>query len=477
MTAITWEVLADLNNDADYLDAGETVTGDVRTIPGISVSRGLDMQQVLSPPKVSQASYTLDNSQATPTYPIGTIPKGILSRIRASDGAFSTLFEGRVEAAVQHPETGQQSVGIEAIGVMNRLVGKTVSTALLENATADACITALLDAAGFPAADRTLGVGQTTLNYWWLDEEDAWRALVTLVNTEGPNATLYEVGKVLTFENRNYRWETTRSNTSQATFRGTGTEPLHSAPFIYDDGLRNVVNVCKVEIVTRTIAAVAVIWSFAPALSLAASEVKTFIVRTSNADPFKGALDPVAATDYTLVSGAIASATLNRTSGGNATLTITAGAAGATLTGLQVRAEAITVATRTTIQNSVSTTASQTANGLKTYTLSVRPDISAAYALAFCDYVVSLWQSGRPTVTIAVNNGNATRLAQCLDREVSDRITVVEARSGLNQAVWINAINHRFSRGYHVTTFGCEQAQTSPGLWDSGLWDSDSWAL
>ena len=460
MSTPTYGVAIDLTNDLDYLDANEDVTANVLSRVGFRTVRGADMSRPLLVPRAGEAAYELRNDAAQ--YSIGTISAGDPTRIQATFASVTyTLFEGEIDRATQYPEDTRRSVGVVAQGVLTQLVGKKVSTALYSELTTDVAIRHLLDAAGFPAADRALDVGKTTLAWWWLDEEDAFTALLALVNTEGPGATLYESGKVLTFKDRHHRIEDTASTAIQTTFRGTGTEPLHSAPFAYDDGLKNVVNRCTVTVKRREAAALAAIWSLGIDAVLSASEVRTYTIRTSDGDPFTAALDPVAGTDYTLGAGSVSSATLSRTSGGNATLTITAGAGGCTLLGLQVRAQAVDVTNTTTITDTIAATASQTQYGLQTFTLPIRAEITDVFAQAYANWVVDWFKNGRPTVSITVNNGTDSRLTAALARTMSDRIRVIESRSGLDAEFWIDRIEHRARGLMHETTFGAEQAPST----------------
>ena len=455
MTVATYWVGIDLSNDNDYLDAGEVVTADVLARTGIRTFRGADFTRPLLVPRAGEAAYELRNDDGT--YAIGTISQGDPTKITASDGTEYTLFEGEIDRVEQYPEKERQSVGVIAHGVLAQLKGKRVSTALYQDITTNTAIGHLLDAAGFPAADRALDTGRTTMDWWWLDEEDAFEALLTLLHTEGPGAALYENGKVITFKHRHHRLENTASTAVQTTFRGTGTEPLHSSPFVYDDGLRNVVNVCKVTVKQRAASALSAIWTLGEQVQLGASEVRQLIVRTSDGDPFTAAVC-TAGTDYTVIAGSVSSAVLSRTSGGSATLTITAGSSGATIIGLQVRAQPVEVTFTTTIQDTIAATASQTQYGVQTFALPVRAEIGNSFAQAMCNWIVDWFKNGRPTVKITVNNGNATRLSAALARQISDRIRVIEANTTLDDQFWIDTVEHRATGRFHETAFGAEVA-------------------
>ena len=95
MSVATYWVGLNLNNDADYLDAGEVVTADVLARTGIRTFRGADFTRPLLVPRAGEAAYELRNDDGT--YAIGVISQGDPTKITASDGTEYTLFEGEVD--------------------------------------------------------------------------------------------------------------------------------------------------------------------------------------------------------------------------------------------------------------------------------------------------------------------------------------------------------------------------------------------
>lgn len=379
-------------------------------------------------------------------------------RVRTTAPTAATLFTGFLDDLPQHPHRLERSVDAPALGPLSRLRGVKVSTVLYSNITTGVALGHLLTAAGWPLADRTISTGQTTLLYWWCDEDDAYDMALTLLRTEGPGATLYESGDgKIVFEDRHYRLSTSRCTTSQATIADSGSEPLMSG-FEYHPHLKDIINAATLRVIARTPAAGTVVWQLGGDLSLGASQSIALTVRAS--DPFSGATAPVEDTDYTVLTGSVASATLSETSGTSTLLTITAGAGGATVRDLQVRATSY-AGSETLIANTVDASASIAKYGLRPYQSAIWPEVVPDFAIDTANVLVQQYQEPRATVRVQLNGAQATRLTQILSREISDRVTVVEAQTGLNGDCFVEHIAHRVDLAgrLHTAILGLERTE------------------
>ena len=218
--------------------------------------------------------------------------------------------------------------------------------------------------------------------------------------------------------------------------------------------------------------------SLGQTVTLAANEVRQYTA--TNSDPFTGAITPVAATDYTVSAGSLASGPLSRTSGASTGVTLTAGASGATVTGLQLRAQLATVDYTTLVANTVDASASITKFGRQVYALDTRAEIAVNVGQDLTNAIVGLYQNPRPTVSFTVSNGHTDRLTQCLSRQISDRITIVESQTVLNADFFIERIEHQIlSAGlHHLTAFGCEKADsTNYAIWGTATWGTSVWGF
>ena len=98
-------------------------------------------------------------------------------------------------------------------------------------------------------------------------------------------------------------------------------------------------NTIRVGTVTRVLQAVSDVWTSPEDVVMAAQARLTIRLAAQRDTPFTGLLTPVVTTDYTVSAGSVVSMELDKTSGVEANLTITAGASGATIQNLKVRGQ------------------------------------------------------------------------------------------------------------------------------------------
>ena len=187
------------------------------------------------------------------------------------------------------------------------------------------------------------------------------------------------------------------------------------------------------------------------------------MARQSDGDPFTAAVAPDSgAGDYTVSAGSLATTpTIDRTSGALVTVTLTAGASGAAVTGLRLRAQSVEVTNTTVVANRVSTTASRAQFGVRSYRLPLRAEIPVNDAQDFADAVVGFWADGRATASFALRGSQASaRLTAALAREVGDRVRVV--RGALDTEMHVEQIAHEvLSPNAHVAVISCEEASAA----------------
>ena len=273
---------------------------------------------------------------------------------------------------------------------------------------------------------------------------------------------------------------TARATTSQGTFNDTGNSGIwHRQPFGYNAGLKGVINQAVVPVNVRTPAAFAPVWQYGSTLVIAPLATAQFTVRASGADIFTAAAVPAAVTDFTVTVGGVSSVTLSRTSGPSTTIAITAGSNGATLTGLQLRAQAITKVVYS-IPNTIDTSASIAKFTSRPYTRTIWPEIDPNVAQDFANAIASTYQNPRATISITIDNANDSLASHVFSREISDRITVVETQTGLNRDCYIERIGHGITAAgkKHEAVFGCEvtDAILDYFAWGTARWGYSKWA-
>lgn len=510
-------VYIDWDDNGDYADTYDEVTADVRVSPSLSVQRGKDSSRARAYPAVPAADFELDNVErlysaenaGSDLYQL-VIPDRPI-KIEATYGPVTNYDEpgvgydegipwdglrtrgiltGLIEEPRQLPARQKRAVGISALGSMARLRGVTVSTPLYTSIRTDTAFGYLLDAAGWPAGDRVISTGDTTLSYWWLDSANAWDAAVALLEAEGAGASLYEDGQGrIHFENRNYRLTTTRSTTSQATYDETitGATDLGFTDFSYEPNWREVYNSITLNLKSRAVGSTAKVWEYGAVLSLAANETKIVYAELRGEDPVSSYTNLTVTTDYVVTAGSLVSVTTAWPSANLGMFTFVAGASGATVagpasatTGPQARAARLSETSSQRITQTVS--GSTLLSSTRTLDLTPTSGVihSAAGAQSLVDAAVTYYRDPRPTISIGLAGSSVAMAQECCDREISDRITIQESQTGFEGDVWIEQIIWRLDSGALIRAgFVCSRVldAATPALWDTGLWDTDVWGI
>lgn len=523
------------NGDGTFGGEADDVTADTAGDPGVTIDTGRDGSRALNPPKVPSVAFTLRNDHrrysnewaGSPVYqfvrpgaPVAiSATYGTVRLYRAAvaysaqalyrGAALWTMARARIDETHQDTAIGQQRLSVSALGASSTLVGKAVTIALQTAIRTDQAVALVLDAAGWPSDARAISPGSTTLAYWWADGRSAWDLLIELTASEGP-ATMYEDSEGrLHWEGRGYRASTARSQVPQATFSDTqsvGTKPYRAAALYrdnrryrgstvalyftalaYEPGWKYLYAAASYATKRRALGALGVVWSYGATLTLAPGASQTIFARPS--DPFQSAVAPVLGTDYALSAGA-ATIALTASSGFLAIITIVAGGSGATITGpaaspttgLQLRAQPLTVQSETLAQSTIDPTSSQSAYGaVQTLSIAGWPEIDPAQAAGVCDAWVQRYRVQRPQVTLTVRGVDEPHIREIVQRGVSDRISLRSDSNGIQGDIWIESREIVIAGAggrYLEATWQCEMVDNVTGfVWDGGtsLWDAARW--
>lgn len=482
MTRPTYDVRIDWDSDNDYDDVGENVTNRalVNRTP-ITIQYGRDQARALAPIAPGRAVLELDNTSGdyspenTSSPLVNNLGPGRAVRIRAIHNDVTyTLYNGFLDDFDMEPSIGNRSVSFTLLDTLARLSEARLSTDLHQGITTGAAFGLILDAVGWGTAERDLDQGATLIPYWWEEGTDALTAVKNLMAAEGPPAlvTINEQGYFV-FRDRHHRLTETASLASQVTFAGAGNEPLMSPPLIYDLGWRDIVNQVRLEVPERTPEGeLSDVWTSSATYTLADGETINIIARTS--DPFIQAVTPVATTDaenpadYTILSGAVAVA-LSNTAGATTTVSITASGGPAVITDLKVRAYSVSVSRTFVVL--VEDASSIAKHGLRSYPDPI-PWVNVHDALAVAQLIITHRAERLPVVTMRVTGGNDTRTVQQLSRDLSDRVTITDADSGLDADFYIETIQHKTDGVFHETMFGCEKTRDAELSTDAFRFDT-----
>lgn len=461
----TYQILVDwLANGFGGAGTADDVTArtlDQRT--PLAVQYGRDQARQLSPTSPGQFNFELNNiskdySPENTSSPIaGFVAPGRHVQLQATYGAVAvTLFDGYLDDFDLKPGINDRSVPTTCNDALGRLKGVSVTTPLYRGLRTGDAIGYLLDAVGWPAAARDLDSGASYLPFWWLDNSDAFDSLMQLADSEGPAAlvTVDSQGRIV-FRDRHHRLTRAASLTAQATWRSSGAEPVLSDPLTYNHGWKEIINSVSVDVPMRSIDSdLSAVWSSPGLLTVVPGTPLTITATASN--PFLGAIVPVQDTDYLLVSGSVSMA-LSQDSGQSTTLTVTS-AGGAVIQDLQLRAYAIN---STSVKVTVEDAQSIAKYGRKSYDNGRLPVWANQYdAFAIASLIIAKRAERLPTLQVTMRGaGGAARLMECLTRNLSDRVHVIESLTGLDADCFVEQIQHQIGQGgpEHVTTFGLEK--------------------
>lgn len=400
------------------------------------------------------------------------------------------LFTGNIDTAPQRIDR-PASVQIRSLGKIALLSDSEPVIAVHENLRTDEAITLILDAAGWDADARVIDEGDTDLTYFWADGSQSALSLITmLLGSEGVPACAYEDGEGrFHFEGRQYRQNATRSTTAQwnlydgtvGTFNATVDDEtalvddpnvftdgpissllFHIVPALWDSNPDEVVATARTSVNVRTATSTQKVWEYGTSLVLANNEVRD--IEATSSDPFKSAVTPAAATDYTVSVGSLASVALLETSGTKVRIRLTAGGSGATVlgvtsNGIQLRAVSLPVTTTVPVTSTVDTDTSAARYRPRDRTLSIWPEITALQALDLVNAFARRYQRPRDQMTVQVVNIDADHLYMILHVQISDRVHIRHTRAAINNDFFVESMSHGVADGggLHRLTLNCER--------------------
>lgn len=398
--------------------------------------------------------YSPDNSSSAL---FGNLGPGKPVRIRAASGSTRDIFRGFIDEYKVNPARGSRSVTITAVDCFAHIADTIINTDLHQGIGTGEAIGKVLDAVGWPSGKRTIDQGCTTIRHWWLENATAGEAIRDLLASEGPPAICYVDGSNnFVFKDRMHRLVDSNATSTQATFRDTGTEPLFSEPAEYDAGFKDIINAVSFDVAERSAVAPESIWSSEEVITVPSSSSVQIIAQAD--EPFSNASTPSESRgDYEVLKGSVSSVSLSRTSGQSTVITITAGSSGATLQNLRVRGISYPVALNYRV--TVTDSASIAKYGMNSWTEDIPRWAGKNDAEAIAQLIVAIKKERLPTFSFTLWNENSTRLAQILDRSISDLVTIVEAETSTNHSHYIESIEYNVEETgkFHSAEISCER--------------------
>ena len=366
---------------------------------------------------------------------------------------------------------------------------RTVSVPMQTNILTGAAITVVLDEAGWPAADRTLDDGETTMTRWWQGDASPLTGLRKIEDTDA--GFLAESGdRKVVFEDRHHRLASPHT-VSQATYSDASGAALNYYAIEQIDPWDEIYNRFEASVTIYTVGSLAVLWTLAQtganSPSIPPGDSAIFWARYPNPDSATDAKSvdawttPVATTDVTANSQAdgmgsdltasIGIAVSKFANDMKITLTNNHATLPAYITLLQARGTPVTASDPAKVRSEDAT--SQAAYGLRTYPNPAEFVPSVAEGQNWADLHKSIYKDPLPGLKVTLyGNLSDAQMVECLTRQISDRVSVVadgDAGLGINEDFFVEAIEHRITGGNHFTTFTLSPAERYSDFWVLGV--------
>ena len=498
MALATYKVLVDWNNDGDFADSNDDVSGNVLSL---EFMRGSELSaHPTGRPIAGALRMELNNTS------------GIYSSFLSSGALYGSLLPSR-KVQVQAGNSGFDytfpftflhtpiwtgyiklikpvvSVGkapkavISAIGALGKLNQARANVPQALNQRTDQLIDDVLDAAGWAADDRNLDEGQTTITRYWSSGGQTLATLNDIAETEVGWIKETVDGKIA-FENRHHRYNQTHANTTQGTFSDASGSALTYTAIEQRDSLPQVFNSFRAGAKVYTVGSLAVLWTLP---DIGASSPSLDVGQVTNAVSVNAWTTTDATTDMVANSASDGSGD-NLTSSVGISVTKTGermkiqltNNAGVFLyiTKLQARGTPITESNvgRVLVQDSDSITA----YGEREYPKSAKWLPNADESTNYCLYNINLFKDVTPRIIITITGKNDAHMGHMLSRDLHDRITVTATNAtrtnlGINGDFQIDKISHSIKPMFHSVKWELTPITGSYGsYWSVGFGVLDS---
>lgn len=487
----------DWGNSGDFDGANDDVTADTVAVESLS---GRDLPaQLTGRATAGLLTATLRNddgkySSFNASSPIaGNILPGRPVRLEVMDAdglTKVTIWQGFLDSLIPDAVSGRApTVTLRALGPLARVAERKVTIAVKTEILTGTAIDDILDDVGWPATDRSIDAGQTTMNRWWAERVQALFALRQVEDTELGFLAESKDGKIA-YEDRHHRLKSPHT-VSQATFSDASGAALGYTSIRQEDPLRLLYNSFEAKAQLYTVGALDTLWTLAesgadsPSIGPGAS--KSFWASYPNPQSPTNAVSvdawatPAPNTDYKANSSAdgtgsdltadMSLAAERFATAMKITLTNNHATAIARITLLKARGTPVTAEDPVTI--AAEDTDSQDKYGKRTWPAPGEFIPSTVEGQDHVDFLLSIYKDPLPIIALTfVASVSDGLLSEALDRAVSDRITIVATGSqtelGINEDFFIESIAHRIQPGLQVTTFECSPASGFGGFWVLG---------
>lgn len=479
MPHIDLQLLIDWDNDRLFANAESDISDDIISVPNYDYGRAYASQQkgraIAGRLEVRLRNDSNKYSRFNTGSPIaGLILPNRRVRLRGdrAGGGKQTLWEGNLDDIQPLPRKGgAHRARLTALGPLGQLQAERTYVDQRTTILTGTAVTAVLDANGFPAADRTIDPGQTTMDRWFPGVGEFGASAVRDVEETESGFMREDKDGKLAYEDRHHRLKGAHL-TSQATYSDVLGAALAVEKIPERDPLKEVANIITAKVRRWTTTGTIVLWTLhetgANSTPIPAGVTRVLVAHYPSPDaPTQNSgaaswITPLATTDFTANSQA---------DGGGTDLTadITIGAlvegtdqveipvtntAGVTafLTFFQARGTALQEDNPATVQHTSS--ASKTKYGARRYALPAKFIPNTTVADDYVHYVASQLDEPFPVIGVEfIANQSDAMIDEVLNRDVSDRVTVdAKDKSGLgiDEDFFVEHIRVSISQGQLV---------------------------
>jgi hypothetical protein len=486
-----WKFYVDFNNDGDFSESGEDITA---FVVSANWTMGRDYAGMLQGRSMAgMATLELRNhngefnsyNSSSPYYGL-ILPNRRVKITATYDGTTYTMWSGFLQDIAPDLDlSGCHNATLTALGPLSFLTSPRVSLPMSTSIKTGAVIDAVLDAVGWPAGDRDIATGSTTIERLIMGESIALDAARIAEDTEFGFIKEEEDIKI-GFEDRNYRSVSARSTTSQSTFSDSPSSVLKYQIISPLDSKRQIANYVYAKVYKYSVGALQVLWTHpetgANSPSIPAGESITLWAECPSGFVAVDAwTTPAATTDFLANSNPLgggtnltASIAITATKFDTATkLVITNGSAStAYLTFFQARGTPVSKSDGVKVESSDAVSKSR--YGYRDFPLTSEFLPSTTEAQLYCDFIKNNYKDTQPLLYIEfLASSDETHLVEALSRKLSDRITVVGTgvmKLGIYQDFFVESISHSVSDGgrNHRTGYQLSPASVFEPAWVLG---------
>jgi len=476
MPEIDWVLLVDWDGDRLFANANSDISTDIISIPSYTFGKNY-ASQVKGRSVAGRLSVVLRNdlnvySRFNAGSPIaGLILPNRRVRLRGSTlaGPVTTQWEGNLDDIQPDPrDGGANRARLTALGPLAAIQAEKTYVDQRETILTGTAVTAILDADGFPAADRSIDGGQTTMKRWFVPGDFGSNATQKVAETESGLMRETKTGDIQ-YEDRHHRMKADHL-TVQATYSDALGAAIAVKKVPERDPLKEVANIITAKVKKWTTSAEQTLWTLhetgadSPALGAGVTRVYVAHYPSPDAPPENSAgsatwIIPVMVTDFTANSKADGSGTDLTASISIGALVkgtdqveipvINGAAVTAFITALKIRGTVLVETNPATVQ--FTSSASKAKYQPRRYTLPAEFIPTTDEADDYCRYVAAQIDEPFPVLTAEFDaNESQSAIQEVLDRDVSDKITlnlVAASGLGINEPFFVERIRVRVTEG------------------------------